>query len=159
MFFDFVMLPTFLAGTAALPKSCALIIILHVSEVKGSDYDVLHANKQKSMNIIDPVSSSPSAQCNLTVGNLIFPFKVLGINSRNCYYICTVIQYIVYIVMFQIALLQSLSDHSQTIEGPRANQTQSRLSGKGLSSCATRASTRLVVHLVTHLVYMYVRLH
>lgn len=74
MFFDFVMLPTFLAGIAALPKFSALIIILHVSEVKGSDYDVLHANKQKSMNIIDPVSSSHSALRCLMASNLIFLF-------------------------------------------------------------------------------------
>lgn len=58
MFFDFVMLPTFLPAAAAVPASSALIIIPHVSEVKGSVYDMLHANKQKSMNIIGPVSSS-----------------------------------------------------------------------------------------------------
>lgn len=68
MFFDFVMLPTFLPAATALPTSSALIIILHVSEVKGSVYDVLHANKQKSMNIIDPVSSSASPSRCPTVG-------------------------------------------------------------------------------------------
>lgn len=107
MFFDFVMLPTFSAATAALPKSCALILILHVSEVKGSDYDVLHANKQKSMNIIDPVSSSPSAQCSLTVGNLIFSYKLTKL-QLNLYSNTMCIKYA---VLSQTASLQSLSDH------------------------------------------------